>query len=77
MQGTNTLWTCAMADFTPIIKLLKNSASEEGFSCSPTCMHEHQFLFGCVKHLSKNTKLAIIQLFLWEQIKKVGPIGNK
>jgi hypothetical protein len=64
-----------MADFTPRSKLLKNFASDEGFSCSPTSMHEHQFLFGCVKHFSENTELVIIQLILSEQMGKLVPLA--
>jgi hypothetical protein len=64
-----------MADFTPRSKLLIFFASEESFSCSPTSMHEHQFLFGCVKHFSKNTELAIIQSILLEQMRKLVPLA--
>jgi hypothetical protein len=64
-----------MADFTSKSKLLKIFASDEGFSCSPTCIHEHQFLSGCVKHLSKNTEVAIVQSFLLEQMGKLVPLA--
>jgi hypothetical protein len=64
-----------MADFTPRSKLLKFFASDEGFSYSPTCIHELQFLFGCVKHLSENTELAIVQLILSEQMGKLVPLA--
>jgi hypothetical protein len=57
-----------MADFTPRSKLLKDFASDKGFSCPPTCMHEHQFLFGCVEHFSIKTELAIVQSILLERM---------
>jgi hypothetical protein len=64
-----------MADFTPRNKLMKSFASDEGFFCPPTCVHEHQFLFGCVEYLSKNTELAIIQLIVLEQIGNLVPLA--
>jgi hypothetical protein len=64
-----------MADFTPRSKLLKNFASYEGFSCSPTCMYEHQFLFRCAEHFSENTELAIVQSILSEQMGKIIPLA--
>jgi hypothetical protein len=64
-----------MADFTPRSKLLKNFASDEGVSCSPSCMHEHQFLFGCVEHFIENTELAIVQSILSEQMGKLVPLA--
>jgi hypothetical protein len=54
--------------FHPEKQALKDFASDNDFSCSPTCMHEHQFLFGCVDHFSKNTELALIQLIFLEQM---------
>jgi hypothetical protein len=38
-------------------------------------MHEHQFLFGCVEHFSKNTELAIVQSILSEQMGKLIPLA--
>ena len=64
-----------MADFTPRSKLLKDFASDKGFSCSPTYMHEHQFLFECVEHFRKNTELAIVQSILLEQMGKLVPLA--
>jgi hypothetical protein len=61
--------------FHPEKQALEFFASDEGFSCSPTCMHEHQFLFGCVEHFSGNTELAIIQSILSEQMGKLVPLA--
>jgi hypothetical protein len=61
--------------FHPKKQALQDFASDKGLSCSPTCMHEHQFLFGCVEHFSKNSELAIVQSILLEQMGKLVPLA--